>query len=66
MGFSFRCEACPNCYCEDCFPTSAEILEGCERWDELGFGTPITCCFIRCSDECISYMKQYHDYLKEE
>jgi len=56
IGFTFRCEACANSYCEDCVPPDVDFLEHVERWDDLGFKYPRNCCYIRCSKSCKTFM----------
>lgn len=55
MGFAFRCEMCANSYCEDCLPAEHVIIGACERWQALGFNTPITACYIHCSESCAMF-----------
>lgn len=62
IGFSFRCEVCSHAFCEDCLPTVAEIVQGCKRWEEIGFKNPSNCCFIRCSKGCSDYMRYVDEY----
>lgn len=56
IGFTFRCEACANSFCEDCLPSDVEFLEKVERWEGLGFRYPRNSCYIRCSKACNTYM----------
>ena len=56
-GFLFRCEMCPNSYCEDCLPAEHEFVGVCERWAELGFNTPSSSCYIHCSRSCADFAK---------
>jgi len=56
IGFTFRCEACANSFCEDCVPAEVEYLERVDRWEEFGFKCPRNCCYIRCSSGCSDYM----------
>ena len=51
----FRCEACPNCYCEDCLPPEAEIVGKCERFVECGQRHPDQACFVLCDAECVAW-----------
>lgn len=36
-GWMFRCNCCPNAYCEDHLPQGAQLLERCERMEKLGY-----------------------------
>uniref|UniRef100_A0A7S3HHK6 Zinc finger PHD-type domain-containing protein n=1 Tax=Spumella elongata TaxID=89044 RepID=A0A7S3HHK6_9STRA len=40
-GFLFRCETCPNSYCEDCLPAEHHFVGECKRWAELGYATRV-------------------------
>lgn len=55
-GLLFRCEHCERAYCEDCVPPESEIIGECQRFQQLGYRTPSSACYIRCSYEC-----QQHD-----
>lgn len=48
-GLIFRCELCPNSYCEDHLPIDADIVGHCERFESLGMRHPDQACFIHCS-----------------
>ena len=55
-GFLFRCEMCPDAYCEDCLPLDyAFVGRNCERWEELGFAAPSNACFIHCGADCVAF-----------
>mmetsp|Transcript_37693 Transcript_37693/g.61364 ORF Transcript_37693/g.61364 Transcript_37693/m.61364 type:complete len:540 (-) Transcript_37693:714-2333(-) len=52
-GLLFRCQSCPNAFCEDCFPASeARVLGPLERFEKLGFPTEQTSCYVHCSKQC--------------
>ena len=52
-GLLFRCEICPNAYCEDCMPVATCDIKGTsERFAALGFRNPSSCCFCVCSQRC--------------
>jgi SWI/SNF-related matrix-associated actin-dependent regulator of chromatin subfamily A member 5 len=59
-NFNFRCEVCPNAYCEDCLPQDFEFVGGVsKRWESLGFDSIVSnACFIYCSESCKSYMNE--------
>ncbi len=48
----FRCESCPESYCETCLPLIAweHMLGESERW--VGVAQPKSAIFICCSNEC--------------
>merc|ERR1719444_164592 len=54
VGFLFRCEMCPNAYCEDCLPGEYDFCGGTnEFWVPLGFDKiQSTSCYIHCSQDC--------------
>ena len=56
----FRCEVCPNAFCEDCLPPSDEVdvIGDCQRFLDLGYSTPQSVCFIRCSVSCATYLSE--------
>jgi len=55
-GFLFRCEMCPNAFCEDCLPVDyAFVGRSCDRWEELGFTAPSSACFIHCGSDCVEF-----------
>ena len=60
-GFLFRCEMCPNAYCEDCLPADHAFTGVCERWVPLGYRTPTSACFIHCSLACVAFAKQQQE-----
>ena len=35
-GLLFRCEACPNAFCEDCLPEEHMMLGECDHFKALG------------------------------
>lgn len=39
-GLIFRCECCPNSYCEDHLPIDAELIGRCTRFEALGMRHP--------------------------
>ena len=53
-GLLFPCQSCPQCFCEDCLPTSNEgfrIIGDCARFEDLGFVAK-GAVFIHCSSVC--------------
>lgn len=55
-GFLFRCEMCPDAFCEDCLPLDhAFVGRSCDRWEELGFVAPSNACFIHCGADCVAF-----------
>jgi SWI/SNF-related matrix-associated actin-dependent regulator of chromatin subfamily A member 5 len=62
IGFTFRCEACANSFCEDCVPPDVEFLEHVERWEALGFKYPRNCCYIRCVCMYVCIHARMHVY----
>ena len=65
-GFLFRCEMCPNSYCEDCLPAEHHFVGVCERWAELGYATPGTSCFIHCSTGCAKFALEQENHTANE
>ncbi|KAG1680939.1 hypothetical protein FOA52_009898 [Chlamydomonas sp. UWO 241] len=51
-GLLFRCEACPNAFCEDCLPEEHEMVGECDHFKALGQVHPKQACFILCSVDC--------------
>ncbi|MCO5550259.1 hypothetical protein L7F22_003740 [Adiantum nelumboides] len=51
-GLLFRCEMCPNAYCEDDLPAEAELVGNCERFENLGQEPPSQAYFIHCCSYC--------------
>lgn len=52
----FRCEACPNAFCEDCLPRDAAIIGNSARLEARGVRLPLQACYIRCSSRCHAFM----------
>ncbi|GIL69867.1 hypothetical protein Vretifemale_646 [Volvox reticuliferus] len=61
-GLLFRCEMCPNAYCEDDLPANYHMVGSCELFQALGQRHPKQACFIHCSDAC----KQLYEGMKPE
>jgi len=59
----FRCEVCPQAFCEDCLPAESEVQGESERLQELGFRMTQATCFILCSPECQEF---FHDEVSKE
>lgn len=51
-GLLFRCEMCPNAYCEDDLPAEAELVGNCEHFQNLGQVHPSQAYFIHCCSYC--------------
>lgn len=66
-GLLFRCEMCPNAYCEDCVPAEMVVLGPSKRFEQLGYRLPQSACFVHCSDKCVAFavkaqeLQQYQD-----
>jgi len=58
-GLLFRCEVCSNAFCEDHLPIDADLLGGCDRFENLGMRKPSQACYIHCSKDCHDYMMKY-------
>jgi hypothetical protein len=54
-GLLFRCESCPNAYCEDCLLPDHQVTGDCERLNRLGFRLPGSACYILCKQECMEF-----------
>ena len=66
-GLLFRCEICPDAYCEDCMPVeSSNILGTSTRFSELGYRNPPSCCFCVCSQRCQYFAENGTDPTEEE
>ncbi|GIL63033.1 hypothetical protein Vafri_17166 [Volvox africanus] len=61
-GLLFRCEMCPNAYCEDDLPAGYHMVGSCQFFQALGQHHPRQACFIHCSEAC----KQLHEEMKPE
>jgi SWI/SNF-related matrix-associated actin-dependent regulator of chromatin subfamily A member 5 len=57
-GLLFRCEMCPDAYCEDHLPIDAEIVGGCDRFEALGMRKPSQACFIHCTKDCQDFAEK--------
>ena len=55
-GFTFRCEVCPQTFCEDCVPAEYEYTGYCNRWSKLGYKQPGSSCMIICSKDCKDFV----------
>ncbi|GAX78544.1 hypothetical protein CEUSTIGMA_g5984.t1 [Chlamydomonas eustigma] len=51
-GLLFRCEACPNAFCEDCLPEDYQMVGECEHFKAMGQMHPKQACFILCGPPC--------------
>ena len=54
-GLLFRCQACPNAYCDECLPTEEDglrFLGRLDRYEELGYRSGKAACYIHCSTQC--------------
>uniref|UniRef100_A0A7S1BKC7 Uncharacterized protein n=1 Tax=Corethron hystrix TaxID=216773 RepID=A0A7S1BKC7_9STRA len=52
-GLLFPCQGCPASFCEDCLPANVHrILNECPRFEELGFPSTKTFCYIHCTAQC--------------
>ncbi|VDB91569.1 unnamed protein product [Peniophora sp. CBMAI 1063] len=49
-GMLYRCETCPNTYCDDCLPDGKfwSVGESCPVQEALGFSRQATAYFMRC------------------
>lgn len=56
-GLLFRCEMCPNAYCEDDLPAEAELVGSSERFENLGQVHPSQAYFIHCCSYCVYLAK---------
>lgn len=56
-GLLFRCEMCPNAYCEDDLPAEAELIGTSERFQNLGQIHPSQAYFIHCCSYCVYLAK---------
>ena len=56
-GLLFRCQVCPEAYCEDHLPPTATIVGKCDRFAALGQNHPKQACFVLCSDDCLGFAK---------
>ena len=66
-GLLFRCEICPDAYCEDCMPVeSSNILGTSTRFSELGYRNPPSCCYCVCSLRCQYFAENGTDPPEEE
>jgi hypothetical protein len=58
-GLLFRCEACPNAYCDDHLPepvcAQGRLVDECLRFQRLGQEHPTSAVFIHCSDDCAAF-----------
>ncbi|KAH8049693.1 helicase [Aureococcus anophagefferens] len=56
-GLLFRCQVCPEAYCEDHLPPTATIVGKCDRFAALGQNHPKQACFVLRSDDCLGFAK---------
>lgn len=64
-GILFRCQSCPNAYCESCVPeTTTRLLYDLPRMSELGYNMDKTC-YIHCSEGCEDIAKVYLGWREE-
>lgn len=60
-GLLFRCEMCPEAYCEDCIPGDAKVLGPSIRYEATRYRISSTTCYINCSLTCaMNAKKEYH------
>ncbi|KAL4421455.1 hypothetical protein ABPG75_010746 [Micractinium tetrahymenae] len=52
VAMLFRCEACPEAYCEDHLPAEADITQTCARYAALGVTRLSGACYVRCGPGC--------------
>ena len=66
-GLIFRCQGCPNAYCDDCLPKSAQVLMNFTRFEtEHSYAMKPTFLYINCGPLCEEVAKRDFGWSQEK